>query len=214
MPKRQINKLSRYTKVSDRLVLEEHSHCEVPAGCGGVVLRWRDPAEGLPVELWLLTSGEAAVYLDGQKVVASRPILSYGPHQLAIRFTGKQTSGRRWPRPVKTPSFGILMFAAVVEVGPPAGKAATTSFVSAADGTWKYIAREPEGELWTMPEFDDSSWIPMREQALDKPGETDYGRANRLGKLIELGAVGLGPREDLDRLWIRKPFVLTDEGLR
>jgi sulfatase modifying factor 1 len=28
-------------------VLEAHSHCEVPAGCGGVVLQWRNPSAGL-----------------------------------------------------------------------------------------------------------------------------------------------------------------------
>jgi hypothetical protein len=35
----RLNSLSRYTKRSPEYVLEEHSHCEVPAGCGGVVLR-------------------------------------------------------------------------------------------------------------------------------------------------------------------------------
>ena len=36
----KLNGPDRYRKRSPRLVLEEHSHCEVPAGCGGVVLRW------------------------------------------------------------------------------------------------------------------------------------------------------------------------------
>ena len=48
MPDRQlrINTLSRYRGRPPRLVLEEHNHCEVPAGCGGVVLRWRNFSDG------------------------------------------------------------------------------------------------------------------------------------------------------------------------
>ena len=38
----QLNSLSRFRKQPGRLVLEEHGHCEVPAG-GGVVLRRRNP---------------------------------------------------------------------------------------------------------------------------------------------------------------------------
>jgi hypothetical protein len=47
--KLKLNGLSRYTKQSPRLVLEEYSHCEVPAGYGGVVLRWRNPDQPLPM---------------------------------------------------------------------------------------------------------------------------------------------------------------------
>ena len=49
----RLNELQRYRKTSSRLALEVHSHCEVPAGCGGVVLRWRRP--GAPVGISLLS---------------------------------------------------------------------------------------------------------------------------------------------------------------
>lgn len=48
-----VNDLSRYEKSSARLVLEDYSSCEVPAGCGGGILRWIDPREALPLTLHL-----------------------------------------------------------------------------------------------------------------------------------------------------------------
>lgn len=36
----ELNSIDRYVKSSPRFVLEEHSHCEVPAGCGGGVWEW------------------------------------------------------------------------------------------------------------------------------------------------------------------------------
>ena len=53
MPDRELklNSISRSSKQSPRLVLEEHGHCEVPAGCGGVVLRWRGHDDPIPVKL-------------------------------------------------------------------------------------------------------------------------------------------------------------------
>ncbi len=53
-----LNNLDRYTKLSPRFVLEEYSHCEVPAGCGGIVLRWRNPEVGIPIEFWHYTPGK------------------------------------------------------------------------------------------------------------------------------------------------------------
>ena len=46
-PDLRLNELERFRKTSSRLALEAHSHCEVPAGCGGVVLRWTRPGAPL-----------------------------------------------------------------------------------------------------------------------------------------------------------------------
>lgn len=53
MPDRELklNSISRFSKQSPRLVLEEHGHCEVPAGCGGVVLRWRGADDPIALKL-------------------------------------------------------------------------------------------------------------------------------------------------------------------
>jgi hypothetical protein len=44
----RLNSLDAFTKKSPRFILEEHGGGEVPAGCGGVVLRWINPAAAEP----------------------------------------------------------------------------------------------------------------------------------------------------------------------
>jgi hypothetical protein len=53
----RLNELQRYRKTSGRLALKVHSHCEVPAGCGGVVLRWRRPGAPIGIALFSYVSG-------------------------------------------------------------------------------------------------------------------------------------------------------------
>ena len=67
----------RFDKQSPRLTLEEHSHCEVPAGCGGVVLRWRQRTT-IPLEIWLHVVGEFQAFLDGKSLISGRPLLEQG----------------------------------------------------------------------------------------------------------------------------------------
>lgn len=83
----RLNTLHRFTKHSERLVLEEYSHCEVPAGCGGVVLRWRDPSTGLPLSVLFISLGRSELWVDGQLSASSRVDLTPGAHTLALRVT-------------------------------------------------------------------------------------------------------------------------------
>ncbi len=83
----RLNTLHRFAKRATRLVLEEHSSCEVPAGCGGVVLRWRDPAAGIDVSVRLSTLGRAALWIDGAPTQGSQATLAPGAHVLAFRVT-------------------------------------------------------------------------------------------------------------------------------
>src|SRR5512146_292422 len=84
----RLNALSRYSKHSSEYVLEVHSHCEVPAGCGGVVLRWRNPRDAIPVEIRAYTAGDAQCFLDGSPPTSARPLVPYGEHVLAWTITG------------------------------------------------------------------------------------------------------------------------------
>src|SRR5262249_23220637 len=68
----RLNAISRYSKQSSQYVLEVHSHCEVPAGCGGLVLRWRNPHLAIPLEIWTYTVGEARVWLVGTALAPAR----------------------------------------------------------------------------------------------------------------------------------------------
>lgn len=63
----RLNTLHRFAKRSPRLTLREYSHCEVPAGCGGVVLRWVEGSGGIAVRIRLpATRGIVDAWLDGE----------------------------------------------------------------------------------------------------------------------------------------------------
>src|SRR5438067_610618 len=68
MSEQPISSLDRYRKRSARLVLEEHGSSVVPAGCGGVVLRWRNPQQTVPLVVYLYSPGQAQLFLDGALV--------------------------------------------------------------------------------------------------------------------------------------------------
>ena len=143
MDKRELklNSLSRYSKKSPQFVLEEHGHCEVPAGCGGVVLRWTNPHRAIPVELWLVTSGKVSLYLDGTALAAGRPMLEYGEHVLALRISD--------PDPVH----GVLMFAGVYDDEKLTHTALSRKsehkvyILSTADKLWKYTDKDPDDDF-------------------------------------------------------------------
>src|SRR5262249_25082179 len=156
-----LNSLSRFRKQPGRLVLEEHSHCEVPAGCGGVVLRWRNPRAGLPVTIHLYTPVPARCLLDGTEVQTARGDLTPGRHAVACAIEDVNRSA------------GLILFAAVHDpekeqalstgvTGPP------LTVVSDADGTWKYTLDRPATEEWAAPSFDDRGW-PVLTKAPTPP---------------------------------------------
>jgi len=200
----RVNEVSRFSKQSARLVLEEHSHCEVPAGCGGVVLRWRNPALGMPVVLWLFANGDQQVFIDGMELASGRPILAYGEHVLALRLTNV-------PR-----KQGLLMFAA--QRSPHPGFVAdavpdpSQFFVSRDDGTWKY-AVAPEGDAWRQADFDDSLWQPLAGMSIAEPAKKEYAKKYCYDKLLTIGAGGLGSPLEAPVICIRKKFTLTTEGI-
>ncbi len=80
----KINTLHRFAKASPRLVLHEYSHCEVPAGCGGVVLRWVDPRLGEPATVRVSADETAEVWLDGDPLENARTQLAPGAHVVAV----------------------------------------------------------------------------------------------------------------------------------
>src|SRR5262245_44341484 len=89
----RLNSLDRFTKRSPRLLLEEHAHCEIPAGCGGVVLRWVNPAAALPILIDFYHPGPARLAIDGVTVTTSHLLLAPGPHVLALEFPEPPTDG-------------------------------------------------------------------------------------------------------------------------
>lgn len=83
----RINTLHRFAKHSPRLTLQEYSHCEVPAGCGGVVLRWVDPRRGVPIRVRAIVLGETKTWLDGAPLPGGHTRIEAGTHVLAVHVT-------------------------------------------------------------------------------------------------------------------------------
>jgi hypothetical protein len=91
----RINTLHRFAKHSPRLVLQEYSHCEVPAGCGGVVIRWYDPAGGTPATLRVVVvDAHGELWIDGVQLATSWLQLVPGPHVVALHVTPTEDGER------------------------------------------------------------------------------------------------------------------------
>ena len=187
----RINTLHRFAKHSPRLTLREYSHCEVPAGCGGVVLRWTDPAEGLAVFVHFETpNANVDAWLDGDEVMASTHTLGTNEHVFALHLT----------RHPKAPT-GRLLVAPSASVEPSSANLLPRSLVARATTT-------PEPDL-VRADFDDQHW-PLAERATERDlvGLTAWRR--RFQQRLDDGALVLVSD---DEIWMRLRFRL-DEGIR
>jgi len=143
----KLNSLGKYGKDS-RLVLEEHGHCEVPAGCGGAVLRWRNPNTGLLFIIQLFVTAKCQIFLDGAAPSSGRPLIPFGEHVLALNLTEIDSNK------------SVLGVAAIHDesqfgfprVSQPSGR--KIAILSAGDGSWKYSTTEPVNDAWMHAGFE------------------------------------------------------------
>jgi len=187
----RLNSVDRYVKSSPHFVLEEHGHCEVPAGCGGVVLRWRDPAAAVPVrlQLWIGSAEERRVELDGARLQSGRPLLAPGRHVLTIAAVAG-------PGPIQ------LLFSAHADIaGNP------LVLVSQPAPSWRWSNVEPSAAAWTAVDFDDTSWSPMTSGELTAEESDSYP----VKRLLEVDAAPLTAVVPSGRLWIRTVLVVPAE---
>jgi hypothetical protein len=202
-----LNSLSRFSKKSNHFILETQSHCEVPAGCGGVVLRWRNSKQGIPITFRIYAIGPYQVFLDGQPLLSARPLISFGEHVISIVVSEIK------------PNELVLLFAAKYEE-KGAGKdykaraaAEVLHFLSAPDSLWKHSLVEPQGNSWQQPGFDDSGWSAMlaRDWTLvsDQPATAQSYQAR---ELLCMGARGLGVLGSPTKVWIRRSFSVEPLG--
>jgi hypothetical protein len=179
-----LNSLERFRKQPGRLVLEEHGHCEVPAGCGGVVLRWRNPHAPLLITIHLYTPVPAQSFVDGNELESARIILAPGPHTVAVVLENVDPTAVR------------IMFSAShnpreyqktlpAELIEPSFLA-----VSADDGTWKFSLEPPEGQDWLSTTFDDRDWPALVKTATPELQWQDHG-SYQWDRCRQLGAVCL-----------------------
>jgi hypothetical protein len=200
----RLNTVDRFRKHPGRLVLEEYGHCEVPAGCGGVVLRWRNPLAAAPFTVYLHPA--VACFIDGKPRDCSRVDLAPGPHALAVVFNDVELSA-------------VVLLAAVVFAPSSSPRRRPGELVefplkvlSTADGTWKYSLEVPADEAWKTPAFDDAAWpalvLATDAARLEQATDTWQGRW-----CDEQGAFALSLPPDRARpakgvLCVRKNFVV------
>jgi hypothetical protein len=196
----RLNSLDRFRKQPGRLVLEEHSHCEVPAGCGGVVLRWRNPLAALHVTVRLYAPVQAVCFLDGQELQTGRIDLVPGPHVVAVvlEHVERDLIG------------GLLMFAATYDPKeyqrhlPAEVEEAPLTVLSESDGTWKFTL-DPPPDDWTALAFDDRDWPALIRTSTPRHKSGDFG-AGQLYYCEKAGATCLKlPEPEVGQIpWWRK----------
>jgi hypothetical protein len=205
MPDLNLNSLSRFSKKSTRLILEEYSHCEVPAGCGGVVLRWRKAGEPIPFTMrTLFASKQANIFLDGEIITRHvRPDVMFGQHVLGFHLEGI------------VPDDGIIMFKAEISEQFRDIMSFEGDFPirTKADDRWKYLFASSADENWKQLDFDDSNWTPLKRKEMDPTRPHGYNLARFIENLENEGIAPLGTQEEGETerpIWIRYVFSIEE----
>lgn len=185
----KLNGISRYSKRSPRLVLEEYGHCEVPAGCGGVVLRWRKPNQPVPALLSENAYNGSLKYigLNGNDTHDNSKIdLPFGDNLLTLICE---------PRAL-TYAFIYLTAICDEQYVNTLRLQGDTILTSRADGTWKYSLEPQPNDAWQQLNFDDNTWQPLIAQPLTNTGNNQWQDPEFLqdmrAKHEKYGTTGLG----------------------
>lgn len=156
----RLNSLHRYDKRS-RLVLEAHSHCEVPAGCGGAVFQWVNPSRGVTVRVHAMTPLRLNhVAIDGVAVPSVGLRLLRGAHVLALEF-GPAAANPRVPAVAGLAPWALVYLEVRLPGVPTYPVQRMPRSESRDDGTWLALDAAPESG-WQAPEFDDSRWARLQ----------------------------------------------------
>jgi hypothetical protein len=203
MAKQQrLNSLDRFRKQPGKLILEQHGHCEVPAGCGGVVLRWRNPHALVPFVVYVYSPVPTTCFLDGEPLRAARFDLAPGPHVVGFVLENVVLAG--W----------LLMFAGVhdpkdynTRLAPEVSEAGL-KVLSKPDGTWKYSLAEPP-EDWARLTFDDRGWSALEKAPTPVLSHQDRGHY-ACAHCVDLGAscIQLPERPLTVTAYVRKVFAV------
>ncbi len=204
----RLNELRQFHKTSSRLALEVHSHCEVPAGCGGVVLRWRRPGAPIGLVFSKYIAGLAdEPCLDGEPLPEQRTEVTPGEHVLSFSV---ERPGQK----------GFVML--TVRLEPQIASARRTRLVSAGEGRWRASVVVP-AEGWRLPGFDDAEFFDLVARDVPQP----RGQKNWSWEFLRKETGGLGlPRDaatkgrrlarllggGTSRAWVRFSFRVDHEG--
>jgi hypothetical protein len=180
-----LNSVSRFRKQPGKLVLEEHSHCEVPAGCGGVVLRWRNPLAAVPLTLRIYTPAPVVCFIDGAEVQSARVDLAPGRRVFGFFLKEAELSA------------GLILFVATRQqtltnrIPPSTVTELPLHVLTADDGTWKCTVNEPANDDWKMAAFNDDNWLALTRSVTPQL-ESGIPGAYQCRECIREGAICLG----------------------
>lgn len=181
----RINTLHRFAKHSPKLVLHEYSHCEVPAGCGGVVLRWIHPDQGTPAT-FRISHATGRMWLDGSELTSSLALLTPGAHTLALHLE----------RPAEDPR--------TFTIGVTYDAAPQIELIRGGAPRWRCLATAPR-EGWTDPAFDDAAWGAIPAASGELIAAQDSWVRRDLERRVGSGEAVF--RIDGAALWIRVTFT-------
>ncbi|AKQ66555.1 hypothetical protein A176_003467 [Myxococcus hansupus] len=166
----------------------------MPAGCGGVVLRWRKPGAPIGISLRVYVAGGAKdLCLDGKPLVEQRTTLTPGPHVVSFQADAPGSAGF------------VLMKA---ELNPEISTASNPVAASSANGQWKASTRPPH-DGWRHPGFFDSDFAPMVALPVPKPAPSSQ---EWLWEWLRKDVTGLGVETPAAMAWVRWSFHLDDKG--
>ena len=197
----RVNDLSRYKKSSERLVLEDYSHCEVPAGCGGGILRWIDPSVSLPLKMWLWSTGDTITWLDGAPFKSARIDVRAGAHVLGIQLT--PTEGR--PPQVALALLYTDDITGSGVTGPTRSRSIGQKVkILSGAGADLFATSTGVDDGWNEVGFDQAGWRPMVPARPVMKRDRDW----HLESAKEAGAQVVGAEGESGRIWIRCFFTL------
>jgi len=195
----RINTLHRFEKRSPRLMLQEYSHCEVPAGCGGVVLRWLDPRAGIPIVLRVDCVGRAETWLDGDKEPFGHVMLGAGRHVIAVHL---REVGSGWWAKGAAPKLPAPLCIGVVSDSEDGER---DLLETATELSWRRAPAPPLDEGWRAIDFEDRGWTALADgaalvEALPEQGRWGLDRALARGQRVFAAT----ERE----MWVRVAFTV------
>ncbi|MBX3232066.1 MAG: hypothetical protein KIT84_19875 [Labilithrix sp.] len=206
----RINTLHRFEKHSPRLTLQEYSHCEVPAGCGGVVLRWIDPRLGPSARVRVVAIGAVDTWLDGVLLGGDRAPLGPGRHVVALRLRSLGRMPWRGRDLDLAPPVPVA-----IGVYPDRGPGdRADNMLPIASGVVQRWHPGPLASPPIAPDFDDRSWraVAHADDAALASLPADVRRPfERLAAdgltMLALGDAGA----PLDEAWVRISFAAREE---
>lgn len=161
-------------------MLHQYSHCEVPAGCGGVVLRWVDPTTTRTAYVTLVApAAHAELWIDGHPLERAVVDLHPGWCLLAAELTSDGAASQPFALAIRWQSGTVA---------------------SLAGATWRATTSRPDPR-WFIREFDDSQWAAPRRA----PPDTIAAQPEYLRNAFADAPHLLASRELWLRVWFEVP---------